>query len=87
VKSFRTGKFKTMFRVSPEEVQTATRKTYRLWLADPRHTSLHFKPIRSDAWSVRISLDYRAVGFLRGGDIYWHWIGRHDEYDRFLRGL
>jgi hypothetical protein len=87
VRSFRTGKFKTLFRELPPDIQAAARKAYQLWRADPRHPSLHFKPIRNDAWSARISLGYRAVGFIRGEDIYWHWIGKHADYDKLIKGL
>jgi hypothetical protein len=86
LKSYRTDKFKALFQSLPPDVQGAARKAYRLWLVDPRHPSLHFKPIRSDIWSVRVTLNYRALGVLRGGNIYWHWIGPHDEYERILRG-
>jgi hypothetical protein len=86
VKSYRTIAFKRLFAALPPDVKIAARKAYQLWLADPKHPSLHFKPIRSDIWSIRISLDYRALGVLRGGDIYWHWIGRHDEYQKRIRG-
>lgn len=85
MKSFRTRKFKQLFAQLPNEIQDAGRKSYRLWLADPRHPSLHFKPIRADIWSIRISLNYRAVGVLRNGAIYWHWIGPHEEYERIIR--
>ncbi len=82
--SYRTSKFKQLFRTLPPEAQSAARKAYRLWMRDPRHPSLHFKPIRSDLWSIRVSLHYRALGFLRRGGIYWHWIGHHDEYERLI---
>lgn len=71
-----------MFRELPADIQVAARKAYRLWLSDPRHPSLHFKPVRSDIWSVRISRDYRALALVRAGATYWHWIGRHEEYQR-----
>jgi len=57
VKSFRTHKFKQLFVELPAEIQDAARKAYRLWLTDPRHPSLHFKSIRAEIWSVRISLN------------------------------
>ena len=87
MRSFRTGQFKALFRALPADAQVAARKAYRLWAVDPRHPSLHFKLIRNDAWTVRISLNYRAIGFMRGEAIYWHWIGPHDVYDRLLRNL
>jgi hypothetical protein len=74
-----------LFTELPPETREAARKAYRLWLSDPRHPSLHFKPIRADIWSVRITLNYRAVGVLRSGAIYWHWIGRHEEYERIIK--
>ncbi len=85
MKSFRTSKFKQLFAELPREIQDAARKAYHLWLVDPRHPSLHFKSIRADIWSVRISLNYRAVGVLRSGAIYWHWIGPHEAYERNIR--
>jgi len=85
VKSFRTQKFKQAFKELAPEVKDTARKAYRLWLADPRHPSLHFKPIRAEVWSIRISLNYRAVGLLKNGAIYWHWIGAHEEYERNIR--
>jgi hypothetical protein len=87
VKSFRTRRFKELFESLPREIQDSARKAFRLWLADPRHPSLHFKPIRSDVWSVRVTHDYRALGVLLNGDIYWNWIGRHDEYERIIGKL
>lgn len=86
MKSFRTLRFKRLFEELPTETQNAARKAFRLWLSDPRHPSLYFKPIRADIWSVRISLNYRAVGVLKSGAIYWHWIGPHEEYERIIRG-
>ena len=65
MKSFRTSKFKQLFAELPREIQDAARKAYYRWLVDPWHPSLHFRSIRADIWSVRISSDYRAIGVLR----------------------
>jgi hypothetical protein len=35
-------------------------------------------------WSVRINLQYRALGRRRGELIVWFWIGTHDEYDKLI---
>jgi hypothetical protein len=35
-------------------------------------------------YSVRVGLDYRAVGLLQGDTITWFWIGTHDDYDKLL---
>jgi hypothetical protein len=35
-------------------------------------------------YSVRIDLDWRAVGVLRDGEMLWFWIGPHKEYENLL---
>ena len=85
MKSYRTIKFKNLFKALPPDIQTTARKACKLWIRDPRHPSLHFKSIRGRTWSVRISLDYRALGVMRGENIYWHWIGTHDAYERLIK--
>jgi hypothetical protein len=46
---------------------------------------LHFKRV-GEYWTVRVGLDYRAVGREQDGVMYWFWIGPHDAYERRLRG-
>jgi len=84
MKSSTTKAFREGFLRLPPAVQTLARKSYRLWIENPQHPSLHFK--RAGAyWSVRIGSDYRAVGREQGGVMYWFWIGPHDAYERRLR--
>jgi hypothetical protein len=35
-----------------------------------------------DLWSVRVTLDIRAVGYREGDIIEWAWIGAHNEFDK-----
>jgi hypothetical protein len=72
----------------PDEVRRQAAKAYELFAHDPRHPSVRFKRVHASRpiYSVRISLDYRAVGVLVGEEIVWFWIGPHDEYDRPLSG-
>jgi hypothetical protein len=35
-------------------------------------------------YSVRISLNYRAVGVIEGDVIIWYWIGSHADYEKQL---
>jgi len=60
-----------------------------LFVKDPYYPSLHFKRIHSTRpiFSVRISIDYRAVGIVEGNEITWFWIGLHAEYDNLLKRL
>ncbi len=73
----------------PDEVRRQAGKAYDLFTRAPRHPSLRFKRVHATRpiYSVRISLDYRAVGVLVEEEIVWFWIGPHEEYDRLLRGL
>jgi hypothetical protein len=43
MKSLTNRKFWESYRKLPEPVRRSARKTYRLWLANPRLPSLHFK--------------------------------------------
>jgi hypothetical protein len=36
---------------------------------------------------VRVTVAYRAVGFLENDEVTWFWIGSHAEYDRLLKRL
>jgi hypothetical protein len=51
---------------------------------DPKHPSLQFKKVHPSRpiYSVRISLNYRALGTKDGDTVVWFWIGSHAEYDR-----
>jgi len=74
------------YRNLDETVRERARKAYRLWAENPFHPSLHFKCINREEniWSVRITLNYRALGIMDGDTVTWFWIGRHDNYERFF---
>lgn len=68
----------------PQEVQELAVKNFRLWLANPRHPSLHFKPFKKKFWSARVGGHYRVVGYRRDVNTFvWTWIGTHEEYNKF----
>ena len=56
-------------------------------MSDPSHPSLEFKLVsqRRPVYSVRVSIDYRALGLLDEDEIIWFWIGPHHEYEKLLR--
>ena len=87
MKSHITGKFRKSFGKLPTDVQKQTREAYRLFLKNPRHPSLRFKAIHPTRpiYSVRINIDYRAVGIQEGNTIIWFWIGSHSKYERLIR--
>lgn len=69
-----------------EDIKSRARKAYRLWRENPFHPSLHFKCINQEEnlWSVRITLAYRAIGFIEDDTITWFWVGKHDDYEKFF---
>jgi mRNA-degrading endonuclease RelE of RelBE toxin-antitoxin system len=70
----------------PKPIQELSQKNYLLWLNDPRHPSLHFKPFHGRLYSVRVGEHYRAVGYFSApNEFTWIWIGSHEEYNRFRR--
>jgi hypothetical protein len=79
-----TGRYWRCYRQLPGKAQENADKAFLLLRENPRHPSLHFKPI-GKFWSVRVGVAYRAIAVPEGGDYIWVWIGPHDEYDRLVR--
>jgi hypothetical protein len=85
--SHATTDFWACFNRLPESVQAKAKAAYSLWSADPRHPSLHFKPVPSageGVWSVRIGIHWRALGVRKDDEMIWFWIGSHAEYDQLI---
>ena len=60
-------------------------KNFNLLKVDPARPSLQFKLLGGDRlYSVRVGLDYRALGLPRKQGVHWFWIGTHAEYDRLV---
>ena len=51
----------------PQSVRNVADKNYELLKRDPKHPSLHFKQI-GRYWSVRVGMNYRALGIDVEGD-------------------
>ena len=79
-----TRTFWRLYGKLPREIQQAARSAFHKFRGDTGHPSLHLERLRSDprAWSVRVTLNYRAVARREGDDWLWVWIGSHQEYDR-----
>jgi hypothetical protein len=69
----------------PEVMQERADKQFALFEKNPNHPSLHFNAA-GPYWSVRVSRGYRAVAYRRDNELFWFWIGPHDEYERILKG-
>lgn len=83
MKSHATAKFWTCYRALTPAVQEQALKQYRLWLREPGHPSLHFKPV-GRFWSVRVTRNIRVLGVRDSDTMIWFWIGSHDEYERII---
>lgn len=89
MKSRTLASFWKQFENLPVEVRRRAYRAYRLWRSYPLAQGLYFKRV-SDAepiYSVRIGLEYRALGLLEGDTIYWYFIGDHNDYERELKRL
>ncbi|HEY5891837.1 MAG TPA: hypothetical protein VIT91_01280 [Chthoniobacterales bacterium] len=78
-----TASFRKDFARLPGRIQVLAREKYRLWQRDPRHPSLHFKKV-GEYWSVRIDDNYRAIGRIFEGRMYWFRICAHDDYEGLI---
>jgi hypothetical protein len=56
------------FNALPLRVQQLARNAFALWLKDPFYSSLRFKKLKDDLWSVRIGDHYRATGYFLTSD-------------------
>ncbi|MGH9798948.1 MAG: hypothetical protein ACRD82_01150 [Blastocatellia bacterium] len=89
MKSQTTEKFHKAYQSLPAEIQQLAKAAYRLWKNDPSHPSLHFKKVHDTKpiYSVRINLNYHALGMKKDDTMIWFWIGSHAEYGRLLAQL
>ena len=85
---FESG-FAKHLRGIPDQVARRATKVLDLLEQNNRHPSLHFKRVKAgkDAWSIRVTKDYRMVGYRSGDAVTWFWIGTHNEYDKLLKRL
>lgn len=84
-----TRSFWSFYDALPREVQRQAVRSYVLWRANTRYPSLQFKCIHEAqaAYSVRVGIHWRAIGFLENGVVTWFWIGSHADYDRLIASL
>jgi hypothetical protein len=89
VRSRTTEKFRALRDSLPAPIQEKAKAAYELWSENPDHPSLRFKKIHANLpiYSVRIDIDWRAVGILEGDTVVWFWIGSHADYEQLLRQL
>lgn len=78
-----------MLAALPLQIRQSAREAYKFFNLNPNHPSLQFKKAHNTRpiYSVRINVDYRALGEIDGNDIIWFWIGPHREYEKLLRRI
>ncbi len=90
MKSKLTARFRACFKKLPADTRRLALQSYTLWSSDPKHPSLHFKPVHPkhfNVWSVRVGADCRALALVENDIAKWFWIGTHKEYDSILANL
>ena len=90
MKSQTTAAFRKRFAVLPLDVRNQARAAYRLFTANPHHSSLHLKCVHTTKpiYSARVGRSYRVVGLLENGNvIVWFWIGPHEQYETLIANL
>ena len=75
------------FRQLPDTVKVQAFNAYRKWRRNSYERGLHFKQVgqASPIYSVRIGLDWRAMGIKKDNKIIWFWIGSHADYNHLYR--
>jgi hypothetical protein len=77
---FASSRFWAAYESLPPHIRKLADKNFALLKQNPQHPSLHFKKV-GRYWSVRIGDHYRALATEADGDMRWHWIGSHSDYD------
>lgn len=79
-----TRRFRKSYIGLTEEERKQAKKQFKLWLEDPNHPSLQFKPV-GPFWSARVNEEIRALAYQKEAAFYWFWIGHHREYEKLLK--
>ena len=81
-----TEKFRALLSAAPQPIQLKAKACYALWSEYPDHPSLRFKKVHQTLpiYSVRIDLNWRAVGTLQKDILIWFWVGSHRDYEKLL---
>jgi len=72
----------------PPGVRLRADKQFSLLEANPQHPSLQFKKVGNgrghEIWSVRVTLNYRALAIKQEQGYLWFWIGDHKSYESLI---
>jgi hypothetical protein len=83
-----TSSFWQEYEKLPQDIRNRADKQFVLLKRNPQHPSLQFKKVGEshgqEMWSVRVTLNYRALALKRSDGYLWFWIGNHETYDMLL---
>lgn len=84
-----TEKFERLFLKLPPRVQNGARRALFIWMENPSHPGLIFKKlfVKKPFWSIRITKNHRASGYLKNNVMFRFWIGNHDDYEKMIAKL
>lgn len=87
--SHRTEKFWKLYSALPVDIRKQAKIAYIQLTNYSYHPRLQFKRVHfsKPVYSLRINIDYRAVGIVDDAEILWFWIGSHREYEKILQNL
>ena len=71
----RNQKFIALVPKLPTHIQIRAAKQFQILKENPLDPTLHFKKV-SGLRCLRITDDYRVLGYKENGTIIWFWIGR-----------
>ncbi len=81
----RDANFWECHKALPGKIKPLADRCFAFLEENPRHPSLRLKRA-GKLWSMRIGRSYRALGDPETkNDIFWFWIGSHDEYKKIVR--
>lgn len=80
------ARFWQCYEQLPKEARELADKNFELLKSNPYHPSLHLKEVDTakKLWSVRVGLNYRALGLEKPDGIVWFWVGTHTQYDKMI---
>ncbi len=81
---FTSPSFWSAYEILPISIKRVADKNFEILKTNPSHPSLHFKKINR-YWSVRVSINYRALAVEAEDGLIWFWIGDHSKYDTLIK--
>jgi len=89
VNPFTVKSYLKSYKGLPKKIQRDADRKFDLWKKNPFHPSLNFKYVNTEynIWSVRVTMDYRALAVRNEKSVIWYWIGDHNKYEQLLKAL